>query len=527
VHREGLAQRKVAFSCFAQPAQRQSQHSCVQQGLYVDDGTGRETWQRTHELAGIEVADGRLPTVFGDLEGTDQAALDHAVGPAFGRVLGDGARRVHLPPCPRDLWLAKQGEEINLCPPLGNGRHGGDYARGPRLCWAATVIDIRERVLAAVSGGPDSTALLLMLRDQGADVVAAHYDHALQPASAGMARHVERLCAELGVELITERRTEPLSKGSVQAAARALRYDFLERAASRCGAAHVALGHTADDVVEGVVLHLLRGSGIAGMRGMPAQRGMFIRPLLDTWRVEIEAYLRDRGVAVLHDPANANRRFARVRVRLDLLPVLERDRPGITRRLHGAARRAAELQDRVDGAVATAVDEEPVAAERMRLLYAQAGGAQPGLSRKHIEAMLAGKRVDLPGGLRFRVVGSRAEVVPRVPPSMEATLETRPCAGCAEPGAAHLRPGHDLRIGFRRPGMRIHLRRGTRKLQDVFVDARVPREERDSWPLVFSGDRLAWVPGVAVDDQLEAISGEPSIHVTVNRMLTGSQKSQC
>jgi len=291
------------------------------------------------------------------------------------------------------------------------------------------------------------------------------------------------------------------------------------------------------------VLHLLRGCGIAGLRGMPSQRGRFSRPLLDTWRSEIDAYLDDRGITPLHDPANSNRRFARVRVRLDVLPALERDRPGILRRLHAVARRAAPLQDQVVAAAQRALDAgadvaslpEPVAAECMRLLYARAGGAEPGLSRVHVREMLelntrkgrGGRGVDLPGRLRFRVVGSRAEVVPGVVPSMDVTLEARLCAGCATPDAVHLRAGPELRVGYRRPGLRIHQRRGTRKLQDVFVDARVPREERDSWPLVFSGDRLAWVPGVAIDDELAATSGEPSIHVTVTRMLAGSQKSQC
>jgi len=385
--------------------------------------------------------------------------------------------------------------------------------------------------MVALSGGPDSTALLLMLREQHRDVVAAHYDHALQPASAEVARHVARLCKDLGVPLITERRAAPVPRGSLQAGARTLRYEFLERAAARCGATTVALGHTADDVVEGAVLHLLRGSGISGMRGMPARRGIFVRPLLDTWRADVEAYLRDRGVTPVQDPANSDRRFARVRVRLDLLPALERDRPGIVKRLHGAARRAAEVQAGVHAAALEAVEgntdfrklPQPVAAEAMRVLYTRAGGSEPGLSRAHLKAMLGGKRVDLPGRLRFRVVGARAEVVPGVAPSMNVTLQARPCAGCAEPGAAHLKPGPDLRVAFRRPGMRIHQRRGTRKLQDVFVDARVPREDRDTWPLVLSGDRLAWVPGVAIDDELAASSGEPSIHVTVTRILSARE----
>jgi tRNA(Ile)-lysidine synthetase-like protein len=386
--------------------------------------------------------------------------------------------------------------------------------------------------VVGLSGGPDSTALLLMLRERGEGVVAAHYDHALQPASADVARHVVAWCDRLGVNVISERRTAPLAKGSVQAAARKLRYEFLERAADDAGASTIALGHTADDVVEGAVLHLLRGSGIAGLRGMPATRGRIVRPLIDTWRAEVDAYLRERGVTPVYDPGNANRAFARVRVRLDILPALERDRPGIVRRLHRAARRAAQLQDDIAAAAQRALEAnadlaclpEPVGAEAMRILYSRAGGKEPGLSRAHIDAMLARKRVDLPGGLRFRVVGSRAEVVPGVVPFMEVALETRPCRGCSEPGAVHLKPGLQLRVAFRRPGMRMHQRRGTRKLQDVFVDARVPREDRDGWPLVLSGESVVWVPGVAIDDRLEASSGEPSLHVTVTRMLSGSPK---
>jgi tRNA(Ile)-lysidine synthetase-like protein len=98
-----------------------------------------------------------------------------------------------------------------------------------------------------------------------------------------------------------------------------------------------------------------------------------------------------------------------------------------------------------------------------------------------------------------------------------ATLEVSTCAGCDDSTAAHLRPGLELRLGYRRPGLRIRPLggRGTRKLQDVFVDARVPREDRDWWPLVFAGDVLAVVPGIAVSAEMAARSGERSLHVTV------------
>src|SRR5947209_16604833 len=171
------------------------------------------------------------------------------------------------------------------------------------------------RILAAVSGGPDSTALLIALHESGHDLVAAHYDHALRDGSADVARQVAELCARLGVTLIGERRTEAVPKGSLQAAARKLRYAFLDRARVEAAAEVVALAHTADDVVEGVVLHMLRGCGLAGFRGMPARRGHYVRPFLDVWKSDLRTFLEQRGGLPYEDPANLESRLARVRFR--------------------------------------------------------------------------------------------------------------------------------------------------------------------------------------------------------------------
>src|SRR5256885_15979859 len=251
------------------------------------------------------------------------------------------------------------------------------------------------KVLAAVSGGPDSTALLIALHESGHDVVVAHYDHALRDGSSDAARQVAELCARLVVRLITERRTEAMPKGSLQAAARKLRYAFLDRARVEAAAEVVALAHTADDVVEGVVLHMLRGCGLAGFRGMPARRGHFIRPFLNVWRKDVREYLQVRAIVAHEDPANLDPRFARVRVRHLILPALEHDRPGIGRRFHSAAGAAMRLHEAASTAAAgpTTREElrslpEPVAAEALKLLYVRAGGPDPGLSRAHIAAML-------------------------------------------------------------------------------------------------------------------------------------------
>ena len=373
------------------------------------------------------------------------------------------------------------------------------------------------KILVAVSGGPDSTYLLLRLHEAGRDIVAAHYDHALRDGSSDVAAQVAALCRRLGVPLISERRDRPLPKGSLQAAARTLRYDFLERARAKSGAVLIATAHTADDLVEGSVLHLLRGCALAGFRGMPARRGVYVRPMLDVWRSEVVAYLEQKGIVAYEDPANRDERFARVRARLFLIPALERDRPGITRRFHAAAMAAARLHEQAENT--------PTAAEAVKRLYADAGGVRPGLSRRHIEAMLkltgpgrGGRGVDLPGGLRFRIVGGLMQVVRARPlPAIEPTLAVRTCAGCDDRHAAHLRAGLHLSVGYRTPGLRIRPLggRGSRKLQDVFVDAHVPREDRDSWPLVFAGDSVAWAPGLAVDERFAVRDGEAGVHVTV------------
>jgi len=99
-------------------------------------------------------------------------------------------------------------------------------------------------------------------------------------------------------------------------------------------------------------------------------------------------------------------------------------------------------------------------------------------------------------------------------------LAVRRCNGCDDAGATHLKADLHLTVGFRSPGLRMRPAGGvgSRKLQDILVDARVPREDRDAWPLVFAGDRLAWVPGITVDADLMSVAGEPSLHVGISPM---------
>lgn len=412
----------------------------------------------------------------------------------------------------------------------------------------------RGGMLVALSGGPDSTALLLSLLDLGIPVVAAHFDHDLRSGSSGEAAALAGACREWGVELLAGRRSGALPRGSLQAAARQARYDFLAQALVTSGLHSVALGHTADDLVEGTVMHLLRGSGLAGMRGMPSRRGPYLRPLLGTWRDQIEKYLAGRAATVLRDPSNLDPKFERVRIRLQLLPALERDRPGIKGRLLAAAARAAELQIELEGAAArldidggrvrlAALLAVPagVRVECVRRLYAAVTDRAPALSRRHHAAIAAlveggkpGQTLNLPGGVRIRRAYQHVEMIGMVAASRPESgrLVLRACPGCAAGQAAHFQPGTELSLGQRRPGLRMRPLPGgrLRKLQDILVDAKVPRHTRDELPLVFAGGELAWVPGVAIDKRWAASPGQPSIHAEVvgggNALLESVQPTQ-
>ena len=385
------------------------------------------------------------------------------------------------------------------------------------------------RLLVAASGGPDSTALLLALHEAGRDLAVAHFDHALRPHSERDAEAVVALADRLQLPLITERREAPLARGSLQAAARDARYEFLERARRQARAPFVVLGHTADDVVEGLLLHLLRGSGLAGLRGMPERRGVFARPLLRIWRHEVERYLDEHDVEPVRDPSNGDRRHARVRVRLDLLPALEVGKPGLTQRLHRIAMLAAARQEQLERE-ASLSGAQPARAEALRQMYAGAGGAMPGLTRRHLEAMdrllqvTESRRLDLPGGIVFRVENGRPTMASETrSTSIAYVLSRRLCRGCDDPDAGHFKPGLDLRVGYRSPGLRMRTRTGTRKLQDLLVDAHVPRSQRDVLPLVFANGRLAWVPGVAISPEFAAEAGGGSEHVVLESAHRPSQ----
>ena len=285
-------------------------------------------------------------------------------------------------------------------------------------------------IVLAVSGGPDSTALLhgaaALAPDQGWRLTVAHLDHGLRETSAGEGALVASTAAGLGLPAEVQRvEVAGLAASehrSLEDAGRQARYRFLEEVAAGLGPeALIATAHTADDAAETVLLRLVRGSGLRGLRGIPARRGRIVRPLLHARRAVLRAALDAAGISYLTDPSNTDLAHARNRVRAELLPALERLNPAAVEALVRFGRLASDDDDLLD-ALATAeltrrrdttdatIDwhRPPARALGRRVLRLAVGDPVP--SAERIEALLdaaegprGGVSIELGGGRRASV----------------------------------------------------------------------------------------------------------------------------
>ncbi|WP_324716257.1 tRNA lysidine(34) synthetase TilS [Carboxydochorda subterranea] len=250
------------------------------------------------------------------------------------------------------------------------------------------MVQPRDRVLVGLSGGPDSSALLHALRlfapRMGLELAAAHVHHHIRGRSADRdARLSEEYAARLGVPFHLVHVDAPAharsERVSLETAARTLRLEALQRLAAEHGYRRVALGHTADDQAETVLMWVLRGTSPAGLGGIPPVRGMFVRPLLDVWREDVEAYCRAAGIEPTRDETNLSPDMARNRIRAELLPLIEsRIRPGARRALVRLARLAREDEAWMQQQAQEAWDAlRPVRAEGRLIIDRRALAALP------------------------------------------------------------------------------------------------------------------------------------------------------
>lgn len=404
-----------------------------------------------------------------------------------------------------------------VAPPSATGSDTGSVARiGAAVARALARHGLR-RAHVAFSAGPDSCALAdaCVVALGPAAVILLHVDHGAA-ASAAARAHAASWAAARGLELRVAVVAVPAG-ASWEAQARRVRYPAL---AALAPGELVLTAHTASDQAETVLLRLARGTSPTGLRAIARRRGPWLRPLLDVRRADTLAACAARCLGPWHDPMNDDRRFARVRVRRDVVPALAAIAPDVEAALCRLATAAAEHEQAM---AALAAPIRAAAARDRQLLCAPLAAAPPVLARwlladwlrgrseagaVHLEAVrqlclgpARGTRgLDLPG-LRVERVYDRLALVGPAPDAASSAAASGP----GEPGLVVTGPAGPYRVRRWRPGDRLRpprLRGHSRKVSDLFVDARLPRGERLRARVVEdAAGAIVWVEhlGPAVD----------------------------
>lgn len=428
-------------------------------------------------------------------------------------------------------------------------------------------------LLVGVSGGSDSVALLHLLASQqrefGLGLHVAHLDHRLRGSeSAGDAEFVRGLAAELSLPATiaardVKRWREAHGGGSLEAAARAVRLAFLEKAADDVDASWIVLGHTADDQAETVLLNLVRGAGLSGLRGMRPVRDRLLRPLLGVKRAELRRMLEKEGLGFRTDSSNLSLKYRRNRMRQEVLPLLaDRFNP----RVVPSIVRSAAILGRIDAWLTETCDEllcratpksaddrleielrplhesaEPIREHAVKLAVDRLLGQAGELANEHVEAILrlveegAPGRLQLPGGLIATVTGDRLRIGRGETAGRPTEWELRvripgrfllhsvgrwivldvldrpegfPSEPQTEPHESYMdleRLGPEPRIRNRRAGDRFRPlgAPGSSKLKEFFIDQKIPQRRRAAVPLLADELGIACVLGYRISERMK------------------------
>jgi len=405
---------------------------------------------------------------------------------------------------------------------------------------ASGLIRAQAPLLVLLSGGADSTCLLDVSVLLGARATALHVNYGLRAESAADEEHCRRLCARLGLELLVERVELP-ARGNLQAEAREARYSL----AARHAAGDYAAGHTLSDQAETVLYRLATSPGRRALLGMSPRRGSLVRPLLGASRSDTRAWCRSRGLDWREDESNRDARFARARVREEILPVLRQIAPAAERTIADSSALLRDEAELLDGLVESTLarlggpagvqraelEHEPPALRRLvlRRMAETAAGASRSLSRAEADAVLELGRaggsagLDLGGGLRavaeygtlrFSLTPDEQETPEPVALALPGTarfggwiVEARFGPGGEEELAAEAL-GRSAVVRAWRAGDRIRPPGlgGSKSLQDLFTDSKVPRALRRMLPVIEADGEIAWVAGVAVGERFRATS---------------------
>ncbi len=436
------------------------------------------------------------------------------------------------------------------------------------------LLDRDDRLVVGVSGGVDSMVLLHLLdayrQELNLFLIVAHVNHGLRPEEsekeAGLVRQV---CNQLGLPFeygqFDVRKFRKIRGMSLQEAGREVRFRFFRGMLSKYSATKLALGHHADDQVETVLLRWIRGTGLRGLRGMlPVREGWVIRPLLESWKHEIESFARDQGIPFLADSSNLKPAYLRNRIRLKLIPFIEKEfQPNFRSVMMRTSARLREEDGFIEGEAEEAfrrlvvqreahlsfswgqfqllhralqwrvlekairrMDRDEAVPEEeawpaIDAVYRRMTGSGPSFRQAFPGGMLLERRYDqvaltrgssrevppfeieliFPGQTVIREIGKTVKVEEMDVPSGTGRPEGSPDVAYLDSQQLRM----PLKIRSFRPGDRFHPlgMKGTQKIKQFFIDHKIPRFERPMIPLLLSGEEIVWVVGYRMDDRVK------------------------
>lgn len=421
-----------------------------------------------------------------------------------------------------------------------------------------------ERVLIACSGGADSIflafSLLRLQENLGISLALAHFNHRLREGAAGDEEFVREMAGLWGLPLTAGaadvREYKRRNRMNLEEAGRLLRYDFLERTADGIGARKIATGHTLDDQAETFLMRLFRGAGLTGLSGIvPNLEERIIRPLIQVEKGEILEVLRREGISFREDPSNRDRRFLRNRIRLDILPRLQKDLDGgLIRRLGGTAILLMEDERLLRALAADTLKthrprpgfletaalnklDRALARRVVREFLRRDCGGLRGKTRADVDSILDMKEggiIRLHGGVRVRKERGRIRVLSgKTPPPPGSFRRFWDGASSLRIGEAGLlvtseereRAGAESWVSDNEREVFLDLDRlafpldvrsplggdlfrplgapGRKKLKEAFRERDVPPSERPSRPVFVSGGEIVWVQGLPAGEEFK------------------------
>ncbi len=426
-----------------------------------------------------------------------------------------------------------------------------------------------DRVLTGLSGGPDSICLAVILDklkdDFNISLAAVYIDHGLRPREAEKeADFCRKFCEDRGIEFFLRRadvrKFAAEERLNMQEAARELRYRIYEELAAKLNFTRIALGHNADDQAETVLMRLFRGSGRKGLSGIPPVRGRIIRPLIDVERREIETFLSSgRPVTYAVDSSNLKDDYFRNWIRRNVMDRIKCRAPAVVREICRTAKILQEEDEYLEIIVTKtlmrlisrksddsielflyplASMEKPVLRRVIRRAVNETRGLR-GIAFVHIEDIIRlikqgrpGDRLHLPGDIRAIKEYSLIKITTRKPVRISEYELHPPCELALKEAGITIKASFEEKVTATGDGrrsvlldagpMKFPLRVRARvsgdffypagfgrrkKLQDFFVDEKIPRDRRDIIPVVLSGNDIIWVAGYRADERFRPHSG--------------------